>query len=121
MTNQIIGVLIKGSLVFGSWYFAQIKPFTETGIIDKAFDNMFSLGLMVVFLVYMVYENRKKDKQKDVVHGEYVELLKANITAIEAFAQSNKDIAKSVERSAASHEKALETMTKAFEKLEYKL
>lgn len=109
MTEQTISLSIKVALLIGMWIFAQVQPLAEVGI-DKAFDQMFSIGLMMLFLVYMVYENRKKDKKQDEALEAYVELIRHNTKAIQNFAESNKDIAKSIERMADANQKAFERL-----------
>lgn len=121
MTDQIVSLFTKCSLVIGYWVFAQVQPLSDAGIVDKAFDYAFSVGLMMLFLVYMVYENRKKDKKQDDNQSAYVDLLRQNTEAIKEFSASNKDVAKSVERSTDAQNEALERLTRAFEKMEQKL
>lgn len=120
MTEQVISLTTKAALLIGSWVFAQVSPLAEVGI-DRAFDQLFSIGLMMLFLVYMIYENKKKDKKHEDNQKEYVGLLKQNTEAIQEFSASNKDVAKSVERSQEAQNDALDRLTRAFEKLEQKL
>ena len=47
--------------------------------------------------------------------------IRQNTKAIKEFTSSNRDVAKSVERSSKAHAEALDRMTRAFEKLECKL
>ena len=120
MTDQIISISTKSALIIGAWVFAQISPLAEMGI-NRAFDQLFSIGLMMLFLVYMIYENKKKDKKHELSQKEYVGLLKKNTEAIQEFSSSNKDVAKSVERSQSTQNQAFDRLTRAFEKLEQKL
>lgn len=110
MTEQTISLSVKLVTIIGAWFFAQVQPFAESGLVEKAFDQLFSIGLLVVFLIYVVYENRKKDKKQDEALEAYVELIRHNTKAIQNFAESNKDIAKSIERMADANQKAFERL-----------
>lgn len=121
MFSEQINLSIKAGLLIGSWIFAQVQPLTDTGLLDKAFDQMFSIGLLLVLLIFMVLENKRKDKKHDSNQEAYVDLLTQNTEAIKDFNSTNKDIAKSVERSNEATNKAIEHLTRAFEKLEQKL
>lgn len=77
-------VIIKGSMLVFSWIFAQLQPMAEMGI-NKAFDIGFSVGLLVLFLVYMIYEKRKIDTELKTKQDIYVGLIQSNTEAMVAF------------------------------------
>lgn len=93
-------LIIKVSLISASGFFAQVHPLAEIGI-EKGFDQAFSIGIMFLFILYMIFENRAKDKQKDKVLADNLLVHQETLKAINNFSESNKDVAKSVERSTA--------------------
>lgn len=117
MTEQTTDLVVKGGLVGAAWVFAQVKPLADLGI-QQAFDQLFSLGLLMLFLVYMIYENKKKDKKHDQGQQAYVDLIQQNSEVIRDFAESNKDVAKSVERSQQQQTQVLESLTRVIERLD---
>jgi len=80
-------IVIKITLVFGSWFFAQVQPFAEFGI-SRGFDQLFTIGMMMLFIVYIIHENKKKDKKVDQGQEIYIELLKNNTEAFREFSES---------------------------------
>ena len=125
LTEQGVAIVVKVSLIVSAVFFAQISPINEAGLIheglDRSFDQLFSLGLMFLFLVYMILENYNKDRKKEHLQDSLASLMQGNIMAINEFSQSNKDVSKSVERSQQANTAAIEKMTTAFEKLTDKL
>ena len=115
-TEAGAGLLLKISLLFLAGFFYVMSAFAETAV-SQAFDQLFSIGLLVVFVIYMYMENKRKTAQREDAYRENVELLKLNIQAMNSYAEANKDIAKSVERSAELQTNALEKLTNAFEKV----
>ena len=120
MTEQVISLLIKITIIVSAWVFAQIEPLAEYGI-SQGFDQAFSIGLMMLFLVYMILENRKKDNHLTDKQDAYVDLLQKNQQVIAETAESQKDVSKTIERSTKAQTEALNRLTSAFEKLEQKL
>jgi len=131
-----IGLFVKVGILFSAWMvsFQQsvVEVISPDEYIDRAFDTAFSLGLLILFVVYMIYENRVKDKRKELAQSENVELLRTNIEVIRSFTTSNNDIVKSIERTQETTEKsmqqlskenttALENLTSVINKLESKL
>ncbi len=131
-----IGLFVKVGILFSAWMvsFQQsvVEVISTDEYIDRAFDTAFSLGLLILFVVYMIYENRVKDKRKELAQSENVELLRTNIEVIRSFTTSNNDIVKSIERTQETTEKsmqqlskenttALENLTSVINKLESKL
>lgn len=99
------GLSIKVILLISSWVFAQVQPLAEMGI-NKSFDFGFSIGMMSLFIVYMIYENRKKDT-KIIDHQEiYVNLLEKNMDAMTKFSEALVLMNKSLD-SAATERKDL--------------
>ena len=131
-----IGLFVIVGILFSAWMvsFQQsvVEVISPDEYIDRAFDTAFSLGLLILFVVYMIYENRVKDKRKELAQSENVELLRTNIEVIRSFTTSNNDIVKSIERTQETTEKsmqqlskenttALENLTSVINKLESKL
>lgn len=70
-----MGFLIKSMLLVLAWVIMQVSTHTDTELISKAFDQMFSLGLLVVFLVYMVYKEREAQKKVDTTYREKLQVF----------------------------------------------
>lgn len=125
ITEQGFGVAIKAILLTLAWLFAQVSPISETALLEdglsRAFDQMFSLGIMFLFILYIALENRNKDRKKDELQSSLASMIEKNIQAINEFTSSNKDVAKTVERSQQATNEALKTMTEAFQKLSEKI
>jgi len=116
--EQIISLGIKISLVTSAFVLARFQALSELGIVDRAFEMSFSVGLMVVFLIYMIYENRKKDERQLRVHDDYLLMSKDTIKTVEDFANAMKDVAKAIERDTAKKEKDSEDRDKILERIE---
>ena len=116
--EQIISLGIKISLLLSAFVLARFQALSELGIVDRAFEMSFSVGLMVMFLVYMIYENRKKDERQLRVHDDYVLMSKDTIKTVEDFANAMKGVAKSIERDTAKKEKDSEYRDKILERIE---
>ena len=116
--EQVISLGIKISLLLSAFVLARFQALSELGIVDRAFEMSFSVGLMVMFLVYMIYENRKKDERQLRVHDDYVLMSKDTIKTVEDFANAMKGVAKSIERDTAKKEKDSEYRDKILERIE---
>jgi len=136
MQEATIHLFVKIFLLITAFFggvFQSVTTVVDSGdVIDRAFDYSFSVGVMALFIVYMVFENWAKDKKKDTAQNRLTDLLSKNIEAINDFSGTNKDIAKTlermdsaqsaaIERSANIQSEALNNLTRAFEKLEAKL
>jgi len=125
ISEQGLGVVIKGILLLLVWVFGQVSPIAETTMIEdglsRSFDQMFSLGIMFLFILYIALENRNKDRKKEELQNSLSSMIEKNIQAINEFSSSNKDVAKTVERSQQATNEALKTMTEAFQKLSEKI
>jgi|GEM_PF-1482321 len=118
--EQSGGVVVKGGLLVSAWVFAQLEPMAEFGM-EKAYDMGFSVFLLFIFLIYMVYENRNTNKKKDNIQAQNnklqtdnKEILVHNIEAIINFAGAVKDMAKSQERSAITYQESQKEVILAF-------
>lgn len=125
MSEQTVHLLVKISLLVSAFFTGVMQNIStgavEGDFVDRAFDYSFTVGIMALFIIYMIFENWSKDRKKETTQNKLTELLSKNIEAINEFSTSNKDVAKSLERSEKTHSEALDRMTKAFEKLESKL
>lgn len=79
--------MVKIIIIVASFLFYQLQPLAELGL-SKAFDFGFSMGLMALFLVYIIMEKRKSDGDLRTTQNIYVDLLKANTEAIISFSQT---------------------------------
>ena len=113
LTEQAVHLITKTIILISAWVFAVSSSLAESTI-DKAFDLGFSIGLLVIFVVYMYLENKRKTRQRDDAQQKNTEMLELNIQAMHIYAQSNADIARSVEKSAEIQARALEKLTDAF-------
>lgn len=99
----MISLIIKISLVTSSFVLARFQALSELGVVNRAFEMSFSVGLMVVFLIYMVYENRKKDERQVDVYKTYVDMTVGTIKTIEGFTHSLNSIAESLKTDRKAH------------------
>lgn len=106
-------------MAVGNWIIAQVSM--QEDVFNRVFEFSMSLGILVLVLIYLFYENKTKDNKKDKAQDDLVDILKTNIKVIGEFSETNKDIVKSVERGTAAQTEAIDRMTKAFEKMESKL
>lgn len=88
---MVSDLFIKIGLIFSSWFFAQVQPFAEMGI-SKGFDQLFTIGMMMLFIIYIINESKKKDKKVNEGQDIYVELLKSNTRAFNDFAKTSAAI-----------------------------
>lgn len=119
--EQIISLAIKISLITSAFVLARFQALSELGVVDRAFEMSFSVGLMVMFLIYMIYENRKKDERQLKVHEDYILMSKDTIKTVESFANAMKDVAKSIERDTKNKEKDSEDRDKILKRIEEKI
>lgn len=116
ISEAAVHMFVKASILISALFFSVSASLAESTI-DKAFEMSFSIGLLVVFLIYMYLENARKTKQRDRAQEKIEELLCLNFKAMENYSSSNKDIARSTERAAETQAKALESLTTVVEKL----
>lgn len=119
--ETIISTVIKISLITSSFVLARFQTLSELGIVERAFEVSFSIGLLVLFVVYMIYENRKKDERQMRVHDDYVLMSKDTIKTVEGFASAMKDVAKSIQRDADARIKDSEERNNRLQRIEDKL
>ena len=112
LIEGFMGIVIKGSLLFlawAGWVYAQlgtadITPeamiVTPEAMIDRAFDAAFSLGLLIMFLIYIIYENKVKDQKFTKLQGEQLEILKTNIEMMKDTKTANMVVVATLERTA---------------------
>ena len=123
MTEQAANILLKAGVIFMAWanYAYQEIGGNIDRVVSDAFELTFSLGVLVMIVIYFIYENRMKDQKKDDIQKSMVVLLEKNITAINNFSQSNKDMTKTLERLQESNVTAMNNLADAFNKMENKL
>lgn len=137
MSEASVHLMVKIFLLISAFFTGVIQNIaSNTGVggdfVDRSFDYSFTVGLMALFIIYMIFENWSKDRKKDTTQDRMTDLLITNIEAIKGFSETNKDIAKTlermdkaqteaIERSALIQTEALNRLTGAFEKLESKL
>lgn len=90
-------------------------------VVNEAFELSFSLGVLVLLVIYFIYENRTKDSKRDEIQLSMVNLLEKNITAINDFSQSNRDVVSALERLQEANITAIKNMTKELDKIEDRL
>ncbi len=71
-----------------AWVFAQASQYG--GIVDKAFDQLFSLGLLVFVLVILFREYKSSQKYNSTRDQDFAGLLQQNI-------ETRKDFQKAIE------------------------
>jgi len=103
ITENIVSLIIKVSLISSSFVLARFQVLSEMDVVNRAFEMSFSVGLMVVFLIYMIYENRKKDMRQVEVFGTYVDMTKETTKTIENFTQILSGINQKMESDKAKH------------------
>ena len=116
ISEAAVHLFVKASILISALFFSFSASLAENTI-DKAFEMSFSIGLLVVFLIYMYLENTRKTKQRDRAQEKIEELLCLNIKAMETYSASNRDISKATERAAETQARALESLTTVVDKL----
>ena len=107
-------MIVKISLIAMSTLFAQVQPLAELGI-SRGFDQLFSIGIMVVFIIYMLNENKKKDAYLSNQSSDYQDLLEKNTEAINNFSR----VMDSIQNVMVSHqEERKQTLSKLNENME---
>ena len=80
---------VKAFSVIVAWVFANSEQYG--GIINKAFDQLFSLGLLAFVLIILFKEYKSSQKYNSSRDNDFTALLKENI-------ETRKDFQKAIER-----------------------
>lgn len=78
----------KAFTLIVAWIFAQASQYG--GIVDKAFDQLFSLGLLVFVLIVLFREYKTGQKYNSIRDKDFSNLLKESI-------ETRKDFQKAIE------------------------
>ncbi len=86
MTDAIVTKVFSVVRIVIAWIFAQAEQFG--GIIDKAFDQMFSLGLLLIVLVVLFKEYKSSKSDNEKLDKKFQQLLQEYIDTRRDFKDS---------------------------------
>lgn len=95
--TESASALIKGILIVSAWLWYQTSELTG-GLVDEAFDKMFSLGLLIVVLVILFREYRKSQEYNRERDEKMEQLLIGSTEAINANTEALNRIEKQMDR-----------------------
>lgn len=89
--SEPVMTITKGILIIASWMWFQVSDMTG-GLINEAFDKMFSLGLLIVVLIILFKEYRKSQEYNRERDARIEQLLINSNEAISGFKQALKSL-----------------------------
>lgn len=85
--SESVATITKGTLITASWMYFQVSDLTG-GLVNQAFDKMFSLGLLIVVLIILFKEYRKSQEYNRERDARIEQLLINSNEAINGFKQA---------------------------------